>query len=240
MIIQRQPPDLALITQPDHAGLAADLLAAWRDDRFLNLGAREVILFAVREHDNGWLEPDASPAIDRQTRRPYDFVGAPTAVRQGIWPRGIARLRETNAYAAALVAQHALTILRRYEDDAEWTTFFERVERARDELLKEVGRDGAAGRAEFKAEYEWVHLADTLSLIFCNGWTDPVDEAGYRIILAGDRLRIAPDPFDGATCTFRVRARIIPDDRYLSDHALQEALARAPETWLAGSATGTF
>ncbi len=238
MIVQRRPADLALITQPDHATLSADLLEAWRDAEWRGLENRVDILLAIRGHDNGWREPDALPTVD-PSGRPHDFVGAPNHIRQGVWPRGIARLRNSSASAAALVAQHALTIYGRYRGDAAWAPFFESITLLKEALLEECGRTDAVARDALESDYRWLHLADTLSLVFCNRWTDRFDEMGYRIILTGDRIEVTPDPFDGRTVPFRVRARVIPDRRYLSDDDLQETVAHTPDTWIAGMASGS-
>ena len=53
---------------------------------------RDAILHAIAEHDNGWAEGDAAPSVNPATGQIFDFISAPIAVRQGVWPRGVARL----------------------------------------------------------------------------------------------------------------------------------------------------
>jgi hypothetical protein len=238
MIVQQRGSELALITQPDHARLSAELLEAWRTPGWRDLPNRDDVLLAIGEHDNGWLEADAHPSVDT-SGRPHDFVGSPNDVRQDVWPRGIGRLRATSVSAAALVAQHALTVYGRYRGNAAWTPFFDAIARLKEDLLAECDRAGLHQRATIDADYRWVHLGDTLSLVFCNRWTDRFDEMDYQTILTGDQLQVTPDPFEGRTVPFRVRARIIPDRRYLSDEDLHQTLAQTPDTWIAGTAAGS-
>ena len=72
-----------------------------------------MILLAIEEHDNGWREWTRRRWSSPSSGRVFDFVDVPARHRQAVWPRGIARLAEERA-AAALVAQHAITVYDRY------------------------------------------------------------------------------------------------------------------------------
>src|SRR5262245_22564588 len=87
------------------------------------LPRRETILHAIAEHDNGWAEEDAAPTVNPQTGDVIDFVNAVLGRRRLIWPRGVARLAD-DPWAAALVAQHAVTVHEHYRAHAAWTAFF--------------------------------------------------------------------------------------------------------------------
>src|SRR5207244_8609773 len=100
---------------------------------------------AIAEHDNGWAEADAAPTVNPENGRIADFVTAPLAVRHAVWPRGIAQLAE-DPWAAALVAQHAITVYDRFRSGAAWASFFAELEAARGAMLRSeerrVGRGG--------------------------------------------------------------------------------------------------
>jgi len=107
VIVRRVHDAIQLITQPDHAHLARTIM-----EHCVPLAARrrrDAILHAIAEHDNGWAEEDAAPTVNPTTGTVVDFVSAPLSVRHAVWPRGIARLAD-DPWAAALVAQHALTV----------------------------------------------------------------------------------------------------------------------------------
>src|SRR5688572_19790310 len=158
MIVRGRGSSLLLVTQPDHAALAARIMREWRAGGLPDAAERSAILLAVEQHDNGWSEPDASPIVEENTGRILDFISAPDPIRRTVWPRGVARLADT-PYAAALVAQHALTIYRRYRADAAWLPFFREMEALRDEHLRRSGRapDGLA------RDYPFVRGGDLLS-----------------------------------------------------------------------------
>jgi hypothetical protein len=126
-----------LITQPDHAALARRIMEHWLplDEE----KRRESILRAVEHHDWGWGQPDADPGIDGAGRI-LDFVNIGIEVRQGVWPRSVASLESGDPWAAALVANHAVTIYGRFRGDPDWTHFFENLTAHRDRLVRQARR----------------------------------------------------------------------------------------------------
>jgi len=235
MIVRPDVHHLLLITQPDHAALAGRIMEAWHADGLPAHAHRDAILLATREHDNGWLEPDAAPQADPVSGAPFDFLEAPIAVRQTVWPRGVARLVEAHPYAAALVARHALNVYRRHRDSPEWSGFFATMAEKEADAL---ARASAGERAGWPADYRFLFLGDLVSLVFCNGWTQPFEAEGYRIILTPAGIQVAPDPFGGRRIPLAVAARRIPARRYASDAELRDALAAAPAVTLEGIAEG--
>ena len=132
MIVRSSGSEIELITQPDHAQLARRVMEHSR--ALHDHPRRNRILHAIGEHDNGWAELDAEPSVNGETGEIFDFIHAPAAARQAVWPRAVARLA-ADPWAAALVAQHALTAYDRYRSDPEWTGFFDEMTRTR-----EIGR----------------------------------------------------------------------------------------------------
>lgn len=232
MIIRQAEGWRLFITQPDHAELAAAIMRAWRGDGFDEHPRRDVILRAVREHDNGWIEEDATTLVDERGT-PLDFVSVPDAVKHRIWPRAVARVARRNAYEAALVAQHALTVHAQHRGNAAWQPFFDGLERTRDTLL------GGAADPAFEADYRFVRVGDLLSLVFCNGWTEPHDlPGGGRVVLDGGTLLVSPDPFAGARVPLRILARKRPARTYGSASELRAALDAAPGAMVEGWGIG--
>ena len=235
MIVRDDHDTFLLITQPDHAQLAETIVAALSTEAPLNGTARRAILLATREHDNGWIEVDALPTVDPATGRPCDFMSGPATVKHELWLRGIARAAKADGLAGALVAEHALTVYGYRRDDAAWTSFFSTIESMRDALVE---RTGFTDREMFGAYYRCVRLGDSFSLQFCNGWTAPATTLGYEAVMDGTTLRIAPDPFDGATVTLRVVGRRIPARRYRDDAQVRTAIAAATPEIVTGTACG--
>jgi hypothetical protein len=190
------------------------------------------ILLAIAQHDNGWQEPDAAPPIDPATGRIYDFISAPAALRQGVWPRAVERLSH-NPWAAALVAQHAITVYDRFRNDSEWDAFFARMEAARDRYVA----DTPLSATELHEDYPYVRIGDLISLIFCNRWS----EERYRdwtFSLDGVRVSVSPDPFGGRDVPFEITAVEVGDIPYTSDEELRSALGQGSRVVLGGVVSG--
>jgi hypothetical protein len=242
MIVRHEASHDVCITQPEHAALAGTLIEAWCADGLPTRPTRAQVVMATRLHDIGWETEDAAPRIDAESGGPVDFVSAPLEIRQGIWPRAIAMLAERDPYVAALVAQHALTVYRRYQHDAAWRGFFAPIERLRDDLYAEAAAQSqTAGNGipvSFLQDYSLVGIGDLFSLVFCNGWTEPHLIEGYQAILRDNVLTITPDPFGGLAVAFEVTARRLPRRRYASDAELRAAWAEARPISVAGMAVG--
>jgi Protein of unknown function (DUF3891) len=231
MIVRTLYDRLQLITQPDHAHLAGRIM-----EHCVPLAARprnDAVLHAIVEHDNGWEEEDAAPTVDPESGVVVDFVTAPLSVRHRVWPRACKRLAD-DPWAAALVAQHAITVYDRFRSDAEWTGFFAEMAATRDALL----RDSGLPLDELLSDYAFVRLADLISLTFCTGWTDPQHFREWTVTRFDTRVVVAPDLFGSAVIPFAIGAREIPDRRFRADAELREALSDAKTLTLRGEVVG--
>jgi Protein of unknown function (DUF3891) len=230
MIVYQLPDRVRLITQPDHAHLARHIM-----ERCVSLRDRprvDSLLLAIGEHDNGWEEEDVAPAVDLETGKVFDFVTAPLAVRHRVWPRAIGRLSH-DPWAAALVAQHALTVYDRFRLEAAWSTFFAELTALRNAML-EVSRGSLVDLA---SDYPFVRLGDLISLVFCAGWTEPQRFGEWVVEGAGAAVNVTPSPFAGAV-PFRIDARELPNAVYRSDAELTDAFLASSKTTLHGEVVG--
>lgn len=232
MIVRQTADAFQLITQPDHAALASAIMK--HSVALADHPRRASILLAVAEHDNGWREPDAAPLIDPATGVPLDFISAPKDVRQGVWPRGVARLAD-EPWAAALVAQHAIVIFNRYRRDPAWTSFFVEMERLRREMVQA----SELALPELLADYWFLGLGDLISLTFCNGWTDVQEFDPWSVHLTGSQVSIWPTLFAGAAIPIAIQVREVRRRVFRSDAELRDELATAPIGSLEGVVTSS-
>ena len=239
MILRDEGETFLLITQPDHARLAEQIVAAVRSEPALE-SDRAAILMAAREHDNGWSDVDAEPSVEPGTGRPRDFISGPAPLKYEIWLRGITRGAKMNPRVGALIAEHALTVYGYRRGTPDWDSFFQSITAMRDDLLEQIGASTGPPRELFERQYRCVHLGDSLSLQFCSGWSGPNTTLEYRATLQNRSLVISPDPFDGGTLAFRVLARRIPARRYRDDGDLNGALAAAIPMVVEGKARGVW
>jgi uncharacterized protein DUF3891 len=227
VIVRAVDDRLQLITQPDHARLARRVMEHCTP--LTTRARRDEILHAIAEHDNGWTEEDASPRVNPATGQIVDFVSAPASVRQHVWPRGVARLAD-DPWAAALVAQHAITVYDRFWPDSEWRPFFAGMEEARDRMCRASGRSLDV----LLADYVFVRLADLISLTFCTGWVNEQRFGEWAVQRFDARVVVSPAAFSETAIPIEITAKEIRDQRFRSDEELHDALREARVITLAG------
>jgi Protein of unknown function (DUF3891) len=217
-----------LITQPDHAALSRRVMEHWTP--LADADRRDSILLAIGEHDNGWHEADANPAID-DTGRVIDFVNAPADVKQPVWPRGVARLA-ADPYAAALVALHAITVYDRFRGEREWDLFFLEMETARDHVLGLAG----ASREALVRDYAFVRLGDLISLTFCTGWRKEQSYDHWRVsLVTNTQVRVTPHDLDVDELAIDAPARELRGQPFRSAAEFHAALSNAATVTLRGT-----
>jgi hypothetical protein len=222
MIVVHDGPSWLLVTQNDHAHFSGELLSLWRSDGLPDHPRRDDIVFAAREHDNGWREADSAPRVDRESGEPHGFLSLPAADRIEIWRRGIHRHRERRPYAALLIHQHALTLHASFGAGDEYAELLEEVRASRDRLLEAIGIDESV----LLDDYPWIQLTDALSLVACGCFEGDRERVGRRFWRENGELVIHPLPLAGAT-RFRIPCRRIERRRYTGDVDLATDLARA-------------
>src|SRR5438270_3934775 len=193
MIVVPEGPALLLVTQPDHAHLAGELLSLWRAGGLPEHPRREDLLFAAREHDNGWREADAAPRWDAGRGRPHDFTSLPQAERIEIWERGVCRFAAERPYASLLIARHALNLFQGRRGEEGWGPFLDFLADFERSLLEETG----TAREELEADYRWIDLADLISLQACRRTRERIERYGTGIDLSGDTVGLDPFPLAG-------------------------------------------
>lgn len=247
MIVFDEGDAYRFVTQPDHARFAGELMSLWREHGLPAHPRRDDLLFAVREHDNGWREADAAPRWNAAAGRPHDFLSVPGEVRLEVWRRGTERFAGERPYAALLVALHGLALAGWQSSgtgesggsgessdpggEAAADLAAELEERA-DELAEAAG----VARSEAAADYPFLAFADAASLAVCNRWNEPFERPAPAAAGGGslrgrfepttETLYLDPFPLAGAT-RFDIPVRRIEKRLYAGDADLGGELAAA-------------
>lgn len=222
MIVVPEGSSWLVITQPDHAHFAGELLSLWRIGGLPSHPRRHDLLFAAREHDNGWREADAAPRWDAERRRPHDFLTLPRQDRIELWERGVCRFAAERPYAALLITRHARNLFQGRRGEEGWAPFLGFLVDFEAELQEQTG----VPVEDLEADYPLIDLTDLISLTACNRWREPAERHGTLIEPRDGALGLAPFPLAGAT-TFRVPCRRIPARTFSGDADLGGELASA-------------
>lgn len=226
MIVAARTEGFQVVSQADHAALAAEILALLRLPELAAHPRRSSLLAAVRAHDDGWWESDAAPALAPDRRSPLDFRQLAGAARREIWARGVERHAQRAPGTAALIATHLLRLAAPLAGaDPAWAGWIASTRARRAELAAAAGTP----TAELEADADWLALADQLALAIAARDAALVRIPAWRARFAAgtpDQLALDPFPLAGPT-RVRYGCRRLPERRWADPVELGAALASA-------------
>jgi hypothetical protein len=109
MIRRREGDSFMLITQHDHALLAARLMAEVGNRTFHASRRRSELIEATSLHDSGWPMHDDRPTLNGEGY-PLDVFESPRSVTFPAWQAGADRAAGVSAYVGLLVSMHVLSL----------------------------------------------------------------------------------------------------------------------------------
>jgi hypothetical protein len=238
------------INQTAHAAQAHEFCRHWGNEAVaapLAVAATAVRL-AIANHDGGWADSEAAPAIGPDGR-PVDFQGGPRwDERLAQWRAGVQRASAQHPYAGVLVGRHAVELYRRFgggagpEEAAATEEFAARVEVLLGSVRAAFGPvPGWAPALEDGAilfHTKLLQYGDAASLRLCVPWA-PVGRlqgpAGMDGSVVDLEVRVGEgevcvDPWPYGTGSFEVSVwgRVLDDVRFADDDAYRAALSTAP------------
>lgn len=108
MILRKYRGQLLVIRQTDHGQQCALFAQHWGNESTDRPAPYEPLRYAAAEHDNGWAEWEAHPALDPSTGQPWQFVDLPAEQHLTLYRRGIARSAARDPYGGLLVSMHGV------------------------------------------------------------------------------------------------------------------------------------
>ena len=233
MLFRETASGVLAISQPAHAWISGQILAAW------DVPLPRSVVLAGEQHDVAWLDWETAPSFNPATGRPHLFRAVGAAFHAPMWATGVDRaLHAWGMHPALMISRHGGVIYRRFTDrhrsDAADAQAAERF--LREQAPKEAAWAEALGldRAALERDSALIAFADTLSLAFCGELAAPIviDAPGHGPITvasddaAGSSFTLAPWPFRAGTVRFDAEARILPPaGRFPSREAMRSWLA---------------
>lgn len=119
MLKVRRKDKTYLVSQVDHGAISGYLAAHWGNDQFACPGAfgsdwttdslRSETILAIAQHDNGWWEWEAMPALSEVDGFPQDLTELLGHQEEAMnrWRLGVPRLAQHHPYASLLISYHA-------------------------------------------------------------------------------------------------------------------------------------
>ncbi len=230
--------------QHDHARLAGDVMKFWGNEHFSSIRPFEEVMYAVNNHDLGWIEWDTYPKTDKKNRYPANFMEMNDEEQKRIWIKSFENGFHSHGYSSALIALH-------FSKLNESSTCTDRDEGSSLELQKKT-KDIIA--SIFGAEYnslkdnelspevmtnlKFLQIGDIISLALCHGWRSSVlkdvpsdyEDGMVDITLRsadGFKYRIDPNPFSVKKLNVSIYGKRLLRKTFDSDDVLRTALSRS-------------
>jgi len=243
MIRREDGSDWLIISQIDHAHLAAELAGAWRHPGDGKSTVTDLLLHAIRCHDDGWREWDAHPEIDPENGIPRQFTEMPMETATPIWASSIQRAALEHPLCGIWVGRHFCHLAEQSldsrsdeHDDVEAINLFLKQQLVFQHALEKEARQDMTKQeidALSRFGFAFLRLFDGLSLWFCcKEATKPfhIRFAGQAVELKplGDGVvEVEPDVLMASPIQFTVTARRIPAERLADNNELRRRLESA-------------
>ncbi|WP_179036890.1 DUF3891 family protein [Paenibacillus sp. URB8-2] len=251
VICREQDEKFVMIKQHDHGRLAGEFAARFREEEVPRKRHSDEVLYAIANHDRGWVDLDETPFWNDTAKAPYSFIDFPVVPKLTFYRRGLDEIETVTLYGALLCSLHYERLIEvSGENSPELTIYLQKEEKRRSWIHRELEQSKAAiGEAELYYDSRLLQFCDDLSLFiglhepgtqtkdihpwFKDGFsgTEEFDFTGGRIITAewrGTTLLLDPYPF---TESFEVT---LPVRRVPRSEAASQGLAAAysatPET----------
>lgn len=231
-----------LMTQHDHARLAGEIIRHWGNDRFASPDPYNEVVFAVEEHDCGWITWDSRPKLNPATGYPADFMEMDVEDQQEIWSRCCRMHAAKHPYASLLTALHFATLNRMNLSQAPGNST---VARLQQEL------EGFSAHQLSLSRFQWNHIppkarvnlrfmqiGDVISLMLCHGWKSrriadaPVNYSNSHTTLSvesqdGFNYILDPYPFRANPLDLRIQGIRLERKTFRSTADYRAALKKA-------------
>jgi len=256
MLFRNDGDAVIAISQPSHAWLSGQIVRAWGRSDFLPPEPFEEVCLGAALHDIGWLEWEAAPTLNAETRLPHSFHQLGPQDHTRLWTRGVRDACTFGLYAGLLVSLHADTIYGRYfnfdkaspEDAATVRTFLDGQHAFQREAMAKLAAQpryaACATEVVVDRQRRLIGAADHMSLAICGGILDekripkvPKGEEGEVDLLLRapqvrpDQLTCTPWPFAEDRVSLLCEGRRL-SGRFDDEAAMQAALRAAPSVTL--------
>ncbi|OAB45909.1 DUF3891 family protein [Paenibacillus glacialis] len=168
MICREREEDWVMFDQHKHGLLAGEFAEVINSTRFRNGKRWEEALYAVKDHDRGWIYLDDNPFWNDTQDTPYTFMDFPVAVKLTFYSKGLDEIQLNSPYAALLCSMHfeRLLVQANFEHPI-LTKYMEQEQERRKRIQIELGITDLTDNNELIYDLHVLKFCDDLSLYLC-------------------------------------------------------------------------
>ena len=168
MICRERKEDWLMVTQHDHGVLAGQFAKVFNSTSFRSSKRWNEAIFAVTEHDRGWIDLDDMPFWNDAQSAPYTFLDFPIAPKLAFYSKGLDEIESTSPYATLLCSMHYEKLLNQVDlEHPTLTKYMQHEQKRRDQIQLGLGIADLAAEGELIYDLHVLQFCDDLSLYLC-------------------------------------------------------------------------
>ncbi len=241
MIRREEKEGWILITQHDHAQLAWEVMRFWGNDRFVLPDPYDEVLFAIKEHDCGWIDWDSCPKLNPNTSYPVSFMEMSAEDQYEIWSRCYRSHADEHPYASSLIALHFARFNRKVLSKNPVNGLAKSLQQGMDKFISNnlnisyANSHLATIPKRVGINLRFLQIGDVLSLMLCRGLKSaeitgvPIDYTGSEVSIRiesedGFDYTLSPYPFRQNLIELKIQAKRVDSGKFKSEGQYREVL----------------
>lgn len=165
MICREHDGAFVMVEQHEHGRLSGELAKRFRSEQIPEPTRRGEVLWAISNHDRGWIDLDETPLWNDAEGVPYTFIDFPVVPKLTFYSRGLDEIEEETPYGALLCSLHYDRLIEVAGiASQELTEYREREEERRARIRRDLEQSAPIGEAELYYDSRLLQFCDDLSL----------------------------------------------------------------------------
>lgn len=169
MIFVEGEQEFVMVTQDDHARVSGQIAQALPNAWFASEKDRREVVFAVQEHDRGWIDLDHTPIWNDGKQVPFSFMDYPLRPKLAFYKKGVDEVEAESGLAALLCSRYYVSFFTEGEmqQPEEALRYVEEERKRQQRILNELGLETEQERKTLDLYYLMMQFCDNASLYLC-------------------------------------------------------------------------
>jgi hypothetical protein len=154
-----------MVRQHEHGRVAGEFARFFKEEQVPESRRKEEVLWAISNHDRGWIDLDETPFWNDAEHLPYSFIDFPVVPKLTFYKRGLDEIEAETAYGALLCSLHFERLIEvSGEQSPELTAYLKDEEERRSRIHRELETRAPISEGELYYDARLLQFCDDLSL----------------------------------------------------------------------------
>ncbi|UQZ33268.1 DUF3891 domain-containing protein [Paenibacillus sp. PK3_47] len=165
MISREQDDVFVMVKQHEHGRVAGEFALHFKEEQVPAGKRQEEVVWAISNHDRGWIDLDETPFWNDAEGAPYSFIDFPVVPKLTFYKRGLNEIEAETAYGALLCSLHFERLIEvSGEQSPELTAYLKDEEERRSRIHRELEQSAPISEGELYYDARLLQFCDDLSL----------------------------------------------------------------------------